>query len=309
MILIVVAVIAVAVIGNMYFFKSKSTTEESTTGTVTDKGSSNDGNPAATSSAPSGSGSVSPKTSGTKTPPAPRLTTPRETAERYLTLYREKKYLDTYNFLCTEDKKSTALDYSKYLVDLFGQTYVVSDEIRSATEASISAEYYYAETYSDGKIKQKEIVLDKRDVVWCVHSADPSIAADFKYFENIKLDTRNIQTPYVAPYGDPSVAIKPQNDGLRLTALVTNSGGQTFLCHDSNTVLAGKCGSGEFVLQGPNGERVSPLWSSFPAFSIPLGGTVSGDLIFEIPHNTTGYTLVFTDRGYKRDIQKSALSW
>lgn len=218
--------------------------------------------------------------------------------ERYT---QQRDFAKLYNLVCPQDRTgATKTEYVKALTNIWGATRLTSFEIKSILKEDNGATVQLVENTSDGKSETQLMTLEKSGTGWCFRSNITNVISQVKNFQNISLTVTNFKRPYIEQY---QTSVEEGHERVRINVSITNNGDKPLICH----ALDGgetQCSEFFFYLKDTAGSMYTMVLTDakMPTFTLAPHATVTGSLGFEIPANSSGYTLVFKDLGYDTDI-------
>ncbi|MBY0473109.1 DUF4352 domain-containing protein [Patescibacteria group bacterium] len=218
--------------------------------------------------------------------------------ERYT---QQRDLAKLYDLVCPQDRVgATKAEYVKALTNVWGSNRITSFEIKSVLEEDNGTTVQLVENTSDGKSEVQLMVLEKSGSGWCFRSNITNVISQIKNFQNISLTVTNFKRPYIEQY---QTSVEEGHERVRINVSITNSGDKPLICH----ALDGgetQCSEFFFYLKDAAGAIYTMVLTDakMPTFTLAPHATVTGSLGFEIPVNSSGYTLVFKDLGYGTDI-------
>ncbi|NBV76556.1 DUF4352 domain-containing protein [bacterium] len=222
--------------------------------------------------------------------------------ERYT---QQRDFAKLYDLVCSQDRSgATKTEYVKALTNVWGATRLTSFEIKSVLEEDNGATVQLVENTSDGKSEAQLMTLEKSGSGWCFRSNITNVISQIKNFQNISLTVTNFKRPYVEQY---QTSVEEGHERVRINVSITNNGDKPLACH---ALDGGETQCSEFFFSLKDGAGAMYTWSSIsdakmPQFTLAPHSTVSGDLVYEIPIGSSGYTLIFKDLGYGTDISSA----
>lgn len=215
---------------------------------------------------------------------------------------QQRDFAKMYDLVCSQDRTgATKTEYVKAATNLWGATHLTSFEIKSVLEEDNGATVQLVENTSDGKSDTQLMTLEKSGSGWCFRSNITNVISQIKNFQNISLVVTNFKRSYVEKY---QTTIAEGHERVRIDVSIKNNGDKPLMCH---ALDGGETQCSEFFFYLKDGAGAMYTWASIsdakmPQFTLAAHSTVSGSLVFEIPDNSSGYTLVFKDLGYGTDI-------
>ncbi len=218
--------------------------------------------------------------------------------ERYT---QQRDFAKLYDLVCPQDRAgATKTEYVKALTNVWGANRITSFEIKSVLEEDNGATVQLVENTSGGESETQLMTLEKSGSGWCFRSNITNVISQVKNFQNIALTVTNFKRPYVEQY---QTSVEEGHERVRINVSIINNGDKPLICH----ALDGgetQCSEFFFYLKDAAGAMYTMVLTDakMPTFTLAPHATVTGSLGFEIPVNSSGYTLVFKDLGYGTDI-------
>ena len=212
---------------------------------------------------------------------------------------QQRDFAKLYDLVCPQDRtNATKTEYVKALTNLWGATRLTSFEIKSVLEEDNGAIIQLVENTSNGTSEAQLMTLEKAGSSWCFRSSITNVISQVKSFQNITLTVTSFKRPYVEQY---QTTAEEGHERVRVNVSIKNGGDKPLICHAFDGGET-QCSEFFFYLKDSAGAIYTTRDAKMPKFTLAAKSTVSGSLEFEIPTDSSGYTLVFKDLGYGTDI-------